>query len=127
MWNDVKTTLPDEEGEYLAFIRNAECPVVLSYDPDDECWYDECEGEFYNVAYWLPLPPNPKSGFDLEDDDSGVLKSKIEFAIHFSLDEIITYRENLRFMLSYCNLPPYLYSKLGQLLIYFENVLGDKK
>ena len=127
MWNDVNKILPEKDGDYLVYIRNAEAPCVLSFLADIGVFYDEVEGEFYNVAYWLPLPPNPKSGFDLEDDDSGVLKSKIEFAIHYTLDEVITFRENLRFMLSYCDLPPYLSGKLGHLLSNFENVLGDKK
>ena len=127
MWIDVNKSLPDKDGEYLVYIRNAEAPCVLSFDADVGVFYDEVEGEFYNVTHWLPIPPNPKAEIKLEEDDGGVLKSKIEYSIYFSLDEIITYRENLGFLLSYCDLPPYLSGKVGQLLVYFENVLGDKK
>ena len=127
MWNDVNKILPEKDGDYLVYIRNAEAPVVLSFDANVGVFYDEVEGELYNVSHWLPIPPNPKATFERLFDDGGVLKSKIEFAIYFSLDEVITYRENLRFMLSYCDLPPYLSEKLGHLLSNFENVLGDKK
>ncbi|MBR2388079.1 MAG: hypothetical protein IKB02_04855 [Clostridia bacterium] len=127
MWNDVNKILPEKDGDYLVYIRNAEAPCVLSFHADVAVWYDEIEGEFYNVTHWLPIPSNPKATFERLFDDGGVLKSKIEFAIYFSLDEVITYRENLRFMLSYCDLPPYLSGKLGHLLSNFENVLGDKK
>ena len=127
MWVDVDKKLPCEDGDYLVYIRNAEAPCVLSFCADGAVWYDEIEGEFYNVTHWLPIPPNPKATFERLFDDGGVLKSKIECAIYFSLDEVITYRENLSFLLSYCDLPPYLSGKLVNLLSNFENVLGDKK
>ena len=127
MWIDVNKSLPEKDGEYLVYIRNAEAPFVLSFDADVGVFYDEVEGEFYNVSHWLPIPPNPKATFERLFDDGGVLKSKIECAIYFSLDEIITYRENLRFITSYCNIPPYSSQKLIDLLNNFENVLGDKK
>ena len=127
MWHDVNKVLPDKNGDYLVYIRNAEAPCVLSFDADVGVFYDEVEGEFYNVTHWLPIPPNPKATSERLFDDGGVLKSKIEFAIYFSLDEVITYRENLRFITSYCDIPPYSSQKLKDLLINFENVLGDKK
>ena len=127
MWNDVNKILPEKDGDYLVYIRNAEAPVVLSFDADVGVFYDEDAGDFYNVSHWLPIPPNPKATFERLFDDGGVLKSKIEFAIYFSLDEVITFRENLRFITSYCDIPPYSSQKLKDLLINFENVLGDKK
>lgn len=110
-WNDVKKVLPDKDGDYLVVIKGAEMPTVLSFDDDVGVFFDEDMVD-YNVEFWLDLPKMPESAAKVEDDDSGIIKSKLEYAIYFSLDEVITYRENLSFMLTWSDVSPYVCGKL---------------
>ena len=127
MWVSIENSRPQKDGDYLVVIKGAEIPTVLSYLKKCECFYDEDHEISYNVTHWCPLPEMPGTAAKVEEDDGGVIKSKLEYAIYFSLDEVITYRENLRFMLAYGDLPHYLRGKFGTLLSYFENVIGDRK
>lgn len=43
----------DECDEYIAMIENADIPTALNYAGNGE-WY--CDGEFYKVIAWQPLP-----------------------------------------------------------------------
>ena len=127
MWNDANKILPDKDGDYLVVIKGAEIPTVLSFHADCGVFYDENHECYYKVTHWCPLPEMPGTAAKVEADDGGVIKSKLEFAIYFSLDEVITYREKLRFMLAYGDIPHYLRGKLGALLSNFENITGDRK
>ena len=127
MWNDANKILPDKDGDYLVVIKGAKILTVLSFHADCGVFYDENHECYYKVTHWCPLPKMPGAATKVEADDGGVIKSKLEFAIYFSLDEVITYRENLRFMLTYNDVPPYLRGKLNTLLQYFENVTGDRR
>ena len=127
MWNDANKILPDKDGDYLVVIKGAKIPTVLSFHADCGVFYDENHECYYKVTHWCPLPKLPVTEENIEPDNGGFIKSKIEFAIYFSLDEVITYRENLRFMLAYGDIPHYLRGKLGALLSNFENITGDRK
>ena len=67
MWNDANKILPEKDGDYLVYIRNAEAPCVLSFDADVGVWHDE--EDFYNVTHWLPIPPNSKAQLFFNQDD----------------------------------------------------------
>ena len=127
MWNDVNKNLPNKDGDYLVVIKGAEIPTVLSFHADCGVFYDENHECYYKVTHWCPLPDMPGTAAEAAADNGGVIKSTIEYAIYFSLDEVITFRENLRFVLAYGEVQPYLRGKLGLLLQYFENVTGDKR
>ena len=126
MWNDATKNLPDKDGDYLVVIKGAKIPAVLLYDMSVGVFFDD-SWEPYDVTHWCPLPEMPGAASKVEADDGGVIKSKLKYAIYFSLDEVITYRDNLRFMLTYSDVPPYLCGKLTTLLQYFENVIGDRR
>ena len=128
MWNDVNQLLPIQDGTYLVLVEGLKTPILAKYDLFDEFFrLPDSTGAVLDVSHWCPLPKMPGATAKVEADDGGVIKSKLEYAIYFSLDEVITYRENLRFMLTYNDVPPYLRGKLATLLQYFENVIGDKK
>ena len=125
-WNDIKQGLPIQDGTYLVLLEGFKLPVLAKYDLFDEFFHIN-SGAVLDVSHWCPLPDLLGADEKFEDDDGGVLNSKLEYAIYFSLDEVITYRENLRFMLTYSDVPPYLRGKLTKLLQNFENVTGDRK
>lgn len=63
-WNDVdKVGLPVVSDEYIVMIAHADKPTVLSYDAEDQVFFEERidldEDVTYKVTHWAELPLGP--------------------------------------------------------------------
>lgn len=63
-WNDAdKVGLPVVSDEYIVIIAHAAKPTVLSYDAEDQVFFEEridLEGDVtYKVTHWAEMPESP--------------------------------------------------------------------
>jgi len=122
-WRLFSEEKPLVPGEYLVFINGAEIPTLLTYECDDNSygWRDD-EFNYYSVKYWSYIPSHP------DVPQQPIVKSEnAKYALYLTKGEIIGFRECLAFAISYCDLPGVVQAALTPLLVYLENIQGDKK
>lgn len=118
-WRKFSEERPVCSGEYLVMIEGAELPTLLTYEEDD-CsygWRDD-EENYYRVKWWCVLPEHP----DEKNDPSPAVLLNSKVTLHLTLDEVVSFRENLSFVNNFCDVPDHSYEVLEQLIVYLENI-----
>ena len=52
---------------------------------------------------------------------------KARYTLSLTLDEIVSFRENLIFVNQFCNVPTHMFGQLQKLIVYLENLTSDRR
>ena len=116
-WRRFSEERPVCNGDYMVLIENAEIPTILTFYDEENLWIDDNENS-YSVKYWCVLPEHPDEKID--PSPAVLLNSKV--TLHLTLDEVVSFRENLSFVNNFCDVPDHSYEVLEQLIVYLENI-----
>ena len=120
-WRKFSEERPIISGDYICKISEAIAAVSLTYDRNSNTWTDDFDNH-YRVTWWAVFPRLPEDRMRMTSDP--LVR---RFNLKLTAEEIVVFRENLSFILSYCDVPESLATSMRTLQTYFENIFADRR